>query len=253
MMITSEKATQKSITCSRLSVHQESFLWTLCQELVLSSWTACMRPCSSSRKRFGIAKRDPSLREATGPEHHRRVKRRCSPEGASPVLPGGPALPGAARFPPLPVVLCERVLDLAVLRPRQRVLPLQAEHPHVRQTRLLYHPSGGKVDRHRLRPNAAHAELGEALADQSAGAFGGVTLAPGEPLEPVAELVPLGAIPFRRMEGEPPHELPGGLLDGRPVAIPSETLTVLALDLLAGRRLAAVDETHDLEVVVECE
>jgi hypothetical protein len=28
---------------------------------------------------------------------------------------------------------------------------------------------------------------------------------------------------------------------------------VLALDLFAGRRLAAVDETHDLEVVVECE
>jgi len=35
MMITSEEATQKSITCSRLSVHQESFLWALCQELVL--------------------------------------------------------------------------------------------------------------------------------------------------------------------------------------------------------------------------
>ncbi len=37
MMITSEKATQKSITCCRLSVHQESFLWALCQELVLST------------------------------------------------------------------------------------------------------------------------------------------------------------------------------------------------------------------------
>ncbi len=37
MMITSEKATLKSITCSRLSVHQESFLWALCQELVLST------------------------------------------------------------------------------------------------------------------------------------------------------------------------------------------------------------------------
>ncbi len=37
MMITSEKATQKSITRFRLSVHQESFLWALCQELVLST------------------------------------------------------------------------------------------------------------------------------------------------------------------------------------------------------------------------
>jgi hypothetical protein len=27
MIITSEKATQKSITCSGLSVHQERFLW----------------------------------------------------------------------------------------------------------------------------------------------------------------------------------------------------------------------------------
>jgi RimJ/RimL family protein N-acetyltransferase len=39
-----------------------------------------MRPCSSSRKPFGIAKRDPSLREATGPEHHRRVTRYCFAE-----------------------------------------------------------------------------------------------------------------------------------------------------------------------------
>lgn len=35
--------------------------------------------------------------------------------------------------------------------------------------------------------------------------------------------------------------------------IPRETLAVLALDLLAGRRLAAVDETHDLGVAVERE
>jgi hypothetical protein len=37
MMFTSEKATQKSFTRLRLSVHQESFLWALCQELVLST------------------------------------------------------------------------------------------------------------------------------------------------------------------------------------------------------------------------
>ena len=37
MMITSEKATQKSITRPRLSVHHTSFLWALCQELVLST------------------------------------------------------------------------------------------------------------------------------------------------------------------------------------------------------------------------
>jgi hypothetical protein len=37
MMITSENATQKSITSARLSVHHTSFLWALCQELVRST------------------------------------------------------------------------------------------------------------------------------------------------------------------------------------------------------------------------
>jgi hypothetical protein len=37
IMITSEKATQKSITRPSRSVHHTSFLWALCQELVLST------------------------------------------------------------------------------------------------------------------------------------------------------------------------------------------------------------------------
>src|SRR5215208_1752597 len=37
MMTTSEKATQKSITLPTRSVHHTSFLWALCQELVLST------------------------------------------------------------------------------------------------------------------------------------------------------------------------------------------------------------------------
>ena len=37
MMITLEKAIQKSMTRPRLSVHHTSFLWTLCQELVRST------------------------------------------------------------------------------------------------------------------------------------------------------------------------------------------------------------------------
>jgi hypothetical protein len=36
MMITSENATQKSMTRPRLSVHHTSFLWAFCQELVRS-------------------------------------------------------------------------------------------------------------------------------------------------------------------------------------------------------------------------
>ena len=50
MMITSEKATQKSITCSRRSVHQESFLWALCQEPILSQPRASQEP---DRRRAG--------------------------------------------------------------------------------------------------------------------------------------------------------------------------------------------------------
>ena len=36
-MTTSEKATQKSMTRPRRSVHHESFLWALCHELVRST------------------------------------------------------------------------------------------------------------------------------------------------------------------------------------------------------------------------
>ena len=37
MITTLENAIQKSITGSSLSVHQTNFLWTLCQEFVLST------------------------------------------------------------------------------------------------------------------------------------------------------------------------------------------------------------------------
>ncbi len=44
MMTTSEKATQKSTTLPRLSVHHTSFLWALCQELVLSTTQRFVAP-----------------------------------------------------------------------------------------------------------------------------------------------------------------------------------------------------------------
>jgi hypothetical protein len=44
MMITSEKATQKSITLPLLSVHHTSFLWALCHELVLSTTHRLVAP-----------------------------------------------------------------------------------------------------------------------------------------------------------------------------------------------------------------
>ena len=37
MMTTSERATQKSMTRPRRSVHHTNFLWALCQEFVLST------------------------------------------------------------------------------------------------------------------------------------------------------------------------------------------------------------------------
>ncbi len=47
MMTTSEKATQKSTTLPRLSVHHTSFLWALCQELVLSTTQRFVAPIGS--------------------------------------------------------------------------------------------------------------------------------------------------------------------------------------------------------------
>jgi hypothetical protein len=44
MMTTSEKATQKSTTLPRLSVHHTSFLWALCQELVLCATQRFVAP-----------------------------------------------------------------------------------------------------------------------------------------------------------------------------------------------------------------
>ena len=51
MMITSEKATQKSMTRPRRSVHHASFLWALCQELVRST-THRIPACSGASLPF---------------------------------------------------------------------------------------------------------------------------------------------------------------------------------------------------------
>ncbi len=68
MMITSERATQKSTTRPLRSVHHKSFLWAFCQELVRStthrpitfrgaglpfSETSAIRPRSCRRLRVG--------------------------------------------------------------------------------------------------------------------------------------------------------------------------------------------------------
>ena len=59
---------------------------------------------------------------------------------------------------------------------------------------------------------------------------------------------------------EPPQELPGRLLDGRPEAVPLEAFVVgkergqdLLLDLLAGRRYPSGDEVHDVGVGVKAD
>jgi hypothetical protein len=61
MIITSEKATQKSMTRPRLSVNHKSFLWAWCKELVRSTTQRLVAPSgaglpfwaiSASRPRF---------------------------------------------------------------------------------------------------------------------------------------------------------------------------------------------------------
>src|SRR5439155_3936368 len=81
---------------------------------------------------------------------------------------------------------------------------------------------------------------------------------PGGSAQPVAELDLLGAGPVRWPEAEPPQEVPGGLLYGRPEAIPGGALVVaeeagqdVALDHVAGGGRAAGEVAHDLGVAVE--
>jgi hypothetical protein len=65
MMTTSEKATQKSTTRPRLSVHQRSFLWALCHELVLSATQRFVAPSSAGLPFWEISASSPrSLRRS---------------------------------------------------------------------------------------------------------------------------------------------------------------------------------------------
>src|SRR5437879_3045287 len=123
--------------------------------------------------------------------------------------------------------------------------------PHVPQARFLHHASRCDVHDHRGCYHALNAEFGEALLDQRAGAFGGITLAPGRSAQPVAELDLVGVVSLRRPEMEPSHESPRRPLYGGPEAVSGEALVVaeerrqnVALDLLARRRPTAVDEAH---------
>jgi hypothetical protein len=59
MMITSEKATQKSTTRSLLSVHHASFLWALCHELVLSTTQRFVAPSGEGLPIWEISEMSP--------------------------------------------------------------------------------------------------------------------------------------------------------------------------------------------------
>ncbi len=87
----------------------------------------------------------------------------------------------------LPVGPRQRVLDLAVLRPREGGIPLLMERPHVRRSRLLHHPSEAVIDHHRLRPDTSHAQLSEALAHQGTRSLGRLSLAPPHFVQAVAQ------------------------------------------------------------------
>jgi len=97
----------------------------------------------------------------------------------------------------------------------------------------------------------------DTFADQRARPFGGVPLAPGTLAEPVTklDLARDGARAWPEME--PAQEIPGGPLDRRPEPVLLITLIVaeerrqeLVLDLVAGRRYASVDKTHDVGIGV---
>jgi hypothetical protein len=59
MMTTSEEATQKSTTFPRLSVHHTSFVWALCQELVLSTIQRFVAPSGEGLPLWEISASSP--------------------------------------------------------------------------------------------------------------------------------------------------------------------------------------------------
>src|SRR5258708_3075718 len=74
----------------------------------------------------------------------------------------------------LPLGTGQGVLDQAVLGSVDVVQAVAVEGPDEGQTGLVHDAPGAVVDRHRLRDDPLHTELGEALADQRDRALGPV-------------------------------------------------------------------------------
>src|SRR3712207_250297 len=86
-MTTSEKATQKSMTLPTRSVHQTSFLWALCHELVLStpiSWWPKTAPACPSPRSPTSAPVPPDARGSDASRSRRGRGGRSPPRAAPP-------------------------------------------------------------------------------------------------------------------------------------------------------------------------
>src|SRR4029453_10211938 len=167
----------------------------------------------------------------------------------------GPARGPGLLFPPRSA---RGVLDVALFLALDLVGPGLVKRPHVPQARFLHDASRCDVDDHRLCEDPLNAELEEALLDQRARAFAGISPPPGRLSQPVAELDLVGGSPRRRSEVEPTDESPARLLDSGPIAVSGKALVVVevhrenvVLDLAPRRRPTAVDEAHHLRIAVE--
>jgi hypothetical protein len=156
-----------------------------------------------------------------------------------------------------PVLAEEFVFDLTVLGAGNGLVPLEVEGAQVPETGPVHHPARAGVDGHGLGEHPLRAEIGKGLADQRAGALGGVSAAPGGPAEAVAEIQFRGAAVLRGLQREPAEEIAAGQILRGPVSgfaqlvAPQDRWQHLALDHLARSRLAVGQVTHDLRITVE--
>src|SRR5215211_574374 len=90
--------------------------------------------------------------------------------------------------PSFPGTTVDGVLDLAELRPGQRIVEVHVKDPDEPQAGPSHHRTGAVVDCHRVGDDPVHAEFGERLVDERFRAFGRVALAPRRTVEPVADV-----------------------------------------------------------------
>ncbi len=87
-----------------------------------------------------------------------------------------------------PLITGDRVLDITVFVALDSNRPVGHERSHEAHSDLLHHPQGSGVDHHRLGLHAFDPEPLETAVDQRLRSFRRQALAPGCPMQSIAQL-----------------------------------------------------------------